>query len=258
MTDESLLTKLIDRLRQQEALELEFKQAHGGLPKDLWPTVSAFANTNGGWIVLGIAEEGDTAVIRGVRNANTLLQQLNDLLRNPEKVSTPVCYASDVSVERLGNHELIVVRIPAASRKVRPVFVNGHPYKGTYVRRHGGDYHCTKQEVDRMMRDASEMSVDSTVLGNFDEDDIDSTTLTGYRRIFATRDPTSPWNAYDDRRFLAAIGAWGRDRERGTAGLTIAGLLLLGKQESIRDWRPRHLIDFRKLPDNAEGKRSVG
>src|SRR5690606_26146215 len=50
----SLLATLLERLETREALEVEFKRARGGLPKDLWSTVSAFANTNGGWIILGI------------------------------------------------------------------------------------------------------------------------------------------------------------------------------------------------------------
>lgn len=47
-TNSPLLSALLARLRGKESLEVEFKRGRGGLPNDLWPTVSAFANTNGG------------------------------------------------------------------------------------------------------------------------------------------------------------------------------------------------------------------
>ena len=45
----SLLATLFERLEGREALDLEFKAARDALPKSLWPTVSAFANTRGGY-----------------------------------------------------------------------------------------------------------------------------------------------------------------------------------------------------------------
>jgi ATP-dependent DNA helicase RecG len=247
-----LLARLLERLEGQESLELEFKAARGGLPRDLWPTVSAFANTSGGWIVLGVEEVDDVPTVSGVSNAAKLLQDFHNLLRNSQKISHPICGASDASIEPLGDEQLIILRVPAAPRKMRPVYVDGNPYVGTYVRRNSGDYCCNKPEVDRMMREASDVAADSTVLTHFGWEDLDQQALARYRRRFQTRDSASPWNSHDDRRFLQAIGGWRRDREAAKEGITVAGLLLLGTNEALRDWRTRHLIDYRLVPSDVD------
>lgn len=244
----ALLETLFDRLQSHEDLELEVKRARGGLPQDLWPTIAAFANTQGGWIVLGVDEHETGFTVEGVKDALGLLQTFHGLIRNAQKISYPVCSADDASIEQVdGGKRVIVLRVPSAPRKARPVYVNGNPYAGTYVRRHAGDFHCLKQEVDRMMREASDASVDSTVLRGYTLDDLDREALAGYRRQFQTANPTSAWNRYDDIRFLQAIGGYRLDRERSEEGITVAGLLLLGMPEAIRAWRTRHLIDFRLL-----------
>lgn len=250
----ALLSTLLARLQGMESLEIEFKRGKGGLPHGLWPTVSAFANTNGGWIIVGVREEDGHTVVDDLKNPDLRLQDFFNQVRNPQKISYPVCGADDATVEEVGGKPLLVIRVPAASRKDRPVFVGGNPYQGTFLRRNSGDYRCTKREVDRMMRDASDVTADSAILDGYALADLDLDALARYRRRYQTEHPGSPWNGYDHLRFLQALGAHRRDRQTGGEGFTVAGLLLFGTREALRDWRSRHLIDYRRLPEDGSSQ----
>ena len=45
--------QLQTRLQLKEGAEVEYKSAKGGFPLSFWSSFSAFANTDGGYLVLG-------------------------------------------------------------------------------------------------------------------------------------------------------------------------------------------------------------
>ena len=244
---------LLEKLSIGEDGELECKAAKGGLPKDMWRTVSAFANTDGGLIVLGIAEQKAQFVVSGVGNVNAQLKEFWNNHNNPEKLSLPICSPSDVTVETIEGESLILIRIPRVDRRQRPVFINKNRLTGTYKRNHEGDYRCTQDEIDRMVRDASDEPQDVYILDKYDLEDIDGETLRAFRQRFSSRDPDHPWLALDDKEFLKRLGGWKHDRDTEKEGLTRAGLLMFGKHTSIRDIFPRHHLDYQEqLSDDPE------
>lgn len=74
--------ELIRRLKDIEWEDFEVKEAHSELPKNIWETVSAFSNTSGGWIILGIRQKGKGFEVTGVDNAEKLEQDFLSTLRS--------------------------------------------------------------------------------------------------------------------------------------------------------------------------------
>ncbi len=53
MTDDELLQELGMGSSPREDMHTEFKESAKGLPRSFWETYSAFANTDGGTVILG-------------------------------------------------------------------------------------------------------------------------------------------------------------------------------------------------------------
>jgi ATP-dependent DNA helicase RecG len=104
-----------------------------------------------------------------------------------------------------------------------------------------------------MLRDASDDAQDFDIVENFDMDDIDEETLKAYRNRFRSRLSDHPYLALSDEEFLKKLGAYRIDRKSKAKGLTVAGLLMFGKESSIAEAFPHFHLDYReKLSDDPE------
>lgn len=251
------LDQILARLDIGEDQDVEFKLGEGGLPKSTWETVSAFANTEGGAIVLGVAENGEQHEPVGVRAPNRLIKTFWDSHNNQQKLSAPICTERDVSVVRVDAKDLVVVRVPRVSRAQRPIFINGNPLAGTFKRNFEGDYHCTEAEVRQMLRDASDEPQDALILEGFGLSDLDAETVKSFRNRFGSREPDHPFLAMDDVELLRQLGGWRRDRGSGREGLTMAGLLMFGTERSLLDGLPHYHVDYQEQPADDPEQRWI-
>ena len=67
---DTILTQLSELLKDKECDTIEFKSALGGFPKNFWETYSAFANTQGGTIILGVKERNGEFEPNGLSDAD--------------------------------------------------------------------------------------------------------------------------------------------------------------------------------------------
>lgn len=246
---------ILTALMLGEEKDWEFKGAKGGLPGSLWETYSAMANTDGGVIVLGVKQHNDSFIVEGVPEPPKMKQDFWNVANNKQKISQNLLANDDVTIETLEGNPVIAIRIPRATRRQRPVYVGQNPLEGTYRRYQEGDYKCTRNEVGRMLADQADEPADCLIVENFGLDDLDPQSLQQYRNRFSARSPTHPWLAYDEKGLLEKLGGWRKDRQTGIEGLTVAGLLMFGKDEAIRDPTalPQYHVDYReRLSDDPE------
>ena len=178
-----------------------------------------------------------------------------DCAHNKGKVSATMLTDNDLNVKDVEGGLVLVFCIPKAAYDLKPVYLKGNPFGNTYRRNHEGDYRCSDNEVRLMVADAKSQghSFDSKILPNYTMDDIDNATLRAYRQRFLLRHENHPWNELDDMQFLNKIGAYHVNREDGSEGFTRAGILMLGKTESITDdcCAPWYFVDYQeKLSDD--------
>lgn len=239
----------------RESVDLECKVAagrdgQGAVPEDLWPTYSAFANTQGGLVVLGMREKQGHFSIEGIANVSKVRKDLFDSLNNRQKVSANLLTDAGVREVTLEGKTILLVEIPRAPRKQRPVFLTTNPLAGhTYRRLNDGDRPLPDEEVKRMLAEQVEDSRDDRILKGYDFDDLNTGTFRTYRQVFTNRDPGHVWNGYEDREFLRHIGGWRRDRESGEGGLTLAGLLMFGQMVAIQEELPNYMLDYQERPE---------
>lgn len=234
------MQKLEDLLRYGERLTLERKKAEHKLPNSVWETYSAFANTRGGTILLGVEETGDFHMgdsafrICGVQNPDRMIKDFWNTI-NSRKVSTNILIDEQVATQVVDGKSIICIDVPQATYQHRPVYLNENVLKGTFKRNYEGDYHCTEEEIKAMLRDAGDMGNDGSLLDGYTMDDIDIESLQAYRTEFDTRNPGHVLSALPHQEFLKNLGGYTVDRMSGREGLTAAGLLMFGKGLPVRE-----------------------
>ena len=255
--------KIRSMLKCTEGTVVEYKTAKGGFPDSFWSTFSAFANTDGGIILLGVKEDKNKRpVVDGLteQEAIDLKKKFWDMAHNPQKVSDPLLDDKDAYVLDLdGEGWVLVCDVPRAAYNRKPIFINGRPYGNTYKRRHEGDYHCTDEEVRQMFADANlkNGSTDARILKGYTMDDIDLGTLHKYRKAYDSRHENHPWSELSDMEFLKKVEAWRKDKATGEEGFTVAGIMMFGKTQSVTDQScmPWFFPDYREHLGDTEGER---
>ena len=103
-----------------ERVTLECKKAQNSIPNSLRDTYSAFANTYGGTILLGVVEHTDEKdkskrfEIVGVEDADKIRKDLWNIINSKEKVNVNLLRDEDVQVVDVEGKSVVAVNVPRA------------------------------------------------------------------------------------------------------------------------------------------------
>ena len=229
---------LVNRLTRYEWSDIEFKEAVREVPKAAYETVSAFANTAGGWLVFGVQDRSGAFEVVGVIKVDKVQNEFLSTLRSGTKLNRAVSVAE--SMVEIEDKTLLVFHVPESPRREKPLYLDGDIRK-SFIRRGGGDERCTQEEIERFLRDASTERYDDRPLDGLDaEEFFDPASVLWYRGAFGDRNPGRS-QALSDPEFLTE---WGFVVEHGDRlAPTRAAVLLFGRPRHLRRILSRPVVD---------------
>lgn len=238
--------------KYRENNRIEAKTALGGLPHSIWETYSAFANTLGGIILLGVQEYKDKSFhVVDLPEPERLKQEFWDAVNDPETASVNVLSTRNVRIETVDGKRIIVINVPPADRSFKPVYVEGNA-SNTYRRNGEGDYKCTREEIQKMFREAAIRSQDSQILEEMDLSVLNEKSISKYRKRMKTVCPGHMWEELDDEDFLKKTGCAGIGKD-GEIHPTAGGLLMFGSARDITSVFPDYSLDYREAGKEKSG-----
>jgi ATP-dependent DNA helicase RecG len=171
-----------------ETDKVEFKDARGGLPEDLWKSITAFSNkqSGGGTIVFGVEEDRQTRKFK--------LTHINNLHDLQERATN---YFNDriVNGDRPGyrmlkiNDELILVMvINTIQNEKKPCFDGRRGMdRGACIRDGNTDRLITEDELRHFIRSSSAFKYDITAVDNLSLSELDDVKIQRVLREMGTR-----------------------------------------------------------------------
>lgn len=233
---------------------LEFKTAKKGLPLSIYETYSSFANTSGGYIILGIHELKDKTLISAELNDEDIDKLKSDLfntLNNKDKVSINLISNNDVYTDVFKGHPVLIIKVKEAEREYKPVYLNKNIYSNSYKRDYSGDYVCSNEEIKTMISDSFQKDPLLEVITDMNLSVLSNDSINEYRNRLNLINPTHIFLKESGESFLEKLNA----AELGDDGKyhpTKAGLLMFGYSYKIIKEFPHYFLDYREYDESNE------
>lgn len=242
------LKSLVAQLRKlgRDTARVEVKSVSEKVGKSLWPTISAFSNTNGGLILLGLDEREGFAPVSDF-DAARISDEVKDAVRprGPKEVPGPLTPRPVVSIDEVEFEEstVVVVHVEELSAGEKPCFVTDQgKERGSYTRLSDGDHRMDTYEVFLTSALTVPSRADRSPVDGATIEDLDSRQVARTIDRIRTVRPRALAGTSDEETVLERIGVL----DRVTKTPTLAGLLALGSYP--QQFFPQLMISFASYP----------
>ena len=201
---------------------VEVKESVKKLPASLVETLSAFSNTTGGTLILGMSEADGFIPAPGFR-AKAMADALATI--SAEKLMPPV--RPEIEIVEFEGAQLVVAQVPECIPRDKPCYVTERGvYHGSFIRVSDGDRKLTSYEVDRLLENRRQPSYDVQPIDQASTGDLDSDLV---RAVLDRQRQLHPriFSSLSDDEALVSLHVLARG-ENGQLVPTLAGLLALG------------------------------
>ena len=236
--------ELLERLNDIEWDDFEVKEASGGLPKSMWETVSAFSNTAGGWIILGVKEkrndDGSIYIINGVPNAEKMEQEIISTFRSRTKFNALI--SGKAKQYEIDGKKILAFEIPLSPHRPIALKSNGD----VYIRTGSGDVLASDLEVDAIVRDCAFGSKSEMEVPFSSFDDINTESIASYRSYLHDYNRALSYPNLNVQDFCSKLNI-----VLASGKLSYGSLLMFGKRESVLKAVPNFWIDYIEIPGDS-------
>ncbi|MEA1939654.1 MAG: putative DNA binding domain-containing protein, partial [Candidatus Caldatribacteriota bacterium] len=245
-----MLTKkqLINKINGIEWEDIEMKRASNAVPRNSWDTVSAFANTLGGYLIFGITESNGTFEITGVNNPEKIHSDFITTLRS-EKFN--IAFSAKCEKKEFKEGTVLICYIPEMPRQAKPIYYDSN-IRNTFIRYGGTDQRAKKKEIEKFIREASESSSDSMIFEDATINDFRQDSIKKFISLYKSINHDKNVLELNDEDILIRKG-FIRKLKNGSVKITAAAILMFGTDISLKNYFPHYKIDYFEVPGTQWG-----
>jgi ATP-dependent DNA helicase RecG len=226
----------IDKIiAQGEGISVEFKKAKEKVPTSLYETVVSFANTRGGYILLGVDDGGAVLGIQP-ENKATFLKNIATALNSKDNIN-PVMYLNPSPVDYKGK-TIIVIQVPASSQ------VHDHAGK-IYIRECEADMDVTGNQhtIRGLFLKKGTIYTETHIYPGLKMSDMDESLFAKARNLIQSNRADHPWLVVDNMQMLRDAVLYWNDYENNREGFSLAAALIFGKDLTIQNLLPAYKVE---------------